>query len=211
MDFRSGLWSRNSASDPWIGILRDGGGIFTSQPFSDAVEARLLNDGSGLLVLERGAAQEVGLAEFRLTRIGLGGDTVFSRVYPYEPVPLPRERVDSAIDAQAERLHRFVGERTGTTLPQWQGWVADAMYAPPYYSPVSEILSGRDGTIWLGLNPPGPEGREWLVLGPAGDPVGRVLMPTGLRVLLADERNVWGVETDELDVQYIVRYAVLLR
>jgi hypothetical protein len=44
---------------------------------------------------------------------------------------------------------------------------------------------------------------------PALEPVGRVFTPLGMNVLTIDGDQVWGVETDELDVSYIVRYHLL--
>jgi hypothetical protein len=160
----------------------------------------------GLLILDREVTTEPTRPEFRLTRIDLAGDTTFSLPYAYDPIPVPGERVDSAVDAMAKGLHGFVGERTGTTLSQWQGWVGEAMYRPAHYPPISQLLAGRDGTIWLGVNPPPASGPEWLVLDENGVPLARVGTPSGFRLLLADRAALWGVEQDELGVDYIVRY-----
>lgn len=173
-------------------------GTFGPQPFGDAVIGQLSHDGTGLFVLERPAVQDAVDAEFRLTRLNLSGDTVFTRTYPYQPAPLPREKVDSAIEARAESFHRFVGERTSTTLAQWERWVADAMYAPSHYPPVGQVLAGRDGTVWLALSPQRSDGREWLVLNAEGDPIAKIVTPEKTRVLMADGHNVWGVEHDSL-------------
>lgn len=191
-----------------LGVLQGVGGTFTQQPFGDGVLSTVARDGHGLLIVERKAATSAGQADFRVTRLDLGGDTVFSRAYPYRPIPIPAERVDSAITTIAGQLQEFVGERMGTTAAQWRGWIGEAAYTPDYHAPVSEFVAGRDGTIWLALHPPDVQGTDWLVLDEDGDPVGRVLVPPGLRVLLADREKVWGVETDELDVPYIVRYGV---
>jgi hypothetical protein len=191
-----------------LGVLRDGGGTFSTQPFGDDALATLTAHGTGLLVLDRTSASEPGRAEFRLTRLDLAGDTVYSRRYPYQPVPLPRERVDSAADAIATTLHGFVGERTNTTLAQWSQWVAEAIYAPTHYTPVAQLVAGRDGTVWLALSPTSQGGPDWLVLSEEGEPVATVDTPDGVRVLLAERDALWGVERDELDVNYIVRYRV---
>ncbi len=191
-----------------LGVLDGVGGTFTQQPFGDGVLGAVTRDGMGLLILERKAAGSPGPADFRVRRLDLAGDTVFSRAYPYRPVPIPAERVDSAINTIADQLQEFVGERMGTTAAQWRGWIGDAAYTPDYHTPVSQLVAGRDGTIWLALHPPGARGTDWLVLDEDGDPVGRVLLPPGLRVLLGDRENVWGVETDGLDVPYLVRYGV---
>jgi hypothetical protein len=190
-----------------LGVMRDdGGGTFTAQPFGDQTMGMFTRDGNGFLVLERRAAAEPGPAEFRLTRLSLAGDTTFSRAYSYEPVPIPRARVDSATEAIASSLHGFVGERTGTTLAQWRGWVGDAIYAPAHHTPIANLLAGNDGTIWLASSPPTADAPEWVVLSAEGAPLASVELPAGVRVLVATRDAVWGVEQDELEVSYIVRY-----
>jgi hypothetical protein len=189
-----------------LGVLRDGGGTFTTQPFGDQTLASLTRDGRGLLVLERRAAAEATPAEFRLTRLSITGDTVFARGYAYEPLPIPRERVDSAVDAIAANLQGFVGERRGTTVAQWRGWVGEAIYAPAHQTPVSQLLPGSDGTIWVGMTPRSADSPEWLVLNAEGAPLAWVTLPNPTRVLLATRDALWGVEQDELDVSYVVRY-----
>lgn len=189
-----------------LGVLRDGGGTFMSQPFSDADLVLVENDRTSLLTLQRRAALSEGQHEFRLTRVDLTGDTVFSRNYPYQPVPVTADTVQKAVDSAAEGLHGFVGERTGTTLGQWRGWIREAIYVPDYYAPVREVVSGRDGTIWLARNPAGGATVEWLILDRNGEPVGRTETPAGFRLLLADSSMVWGVLRDDMDVDYIVRH-----
>jgi hypothetical protein len=189
-----------------LAILRDGGGTFTSQPFGDGSLTQPAVDGSGLFVLDRAVATDAGEADFRVTRLDLGGDTVYSRTYPYPPLPLPSTVVDSAVAASAERLHRFMGERTGTSLSQWRGWTRDAMYVPAFYPPIEETRAGRDGTIWLKRTLPGAEGAHWFVIAEDGEPLATAVLPEGLRLLAADRGQLWGVEQDEYDVDYIVRY-----
>ncbi len=50
---------------------------------------------------------------------------------------------------------------------------------------------------------------EWWVLDEDGESKATVVTPEGLRVYLVTDGAVWGVETDEFDVNYIVRYDLL--
>jgi hypothetical protein len=49
---------------------------------------------------------------------------------------------------------------------------------------------------------------RWEVLDAAGRVVAGLEAPAALRVLAADRHQVWGVETDDVDVAYVVRYRV---
>ncbi len=53
------------------------------------------------------------------------------------------------------------------------------------------------------------DGPEWLVLDPSGEPAATVVTPAALRVLAITRDRVWGVESDELDVDYIVGYRIV--
>jgi hypothetical protein len=189
-----------------------GGGVFTSQPFSDEVLLQGVPDGSGLLIVERPVAGDPGTAAFTLTRVGVRGDTLFSRTYPYAPMPIPRERVDSVIEAQAASFHEFLGEQRGIAMREWRRLVRDALYAPSHYPPVASMVPGRDGSVWLRPGAPDPDadgrGQEWIVLDPEGEPVQRVRVPEGARILLPEVDGFWGVVQDELDVEYITRFRV---
>ena len=50
---------------------------------------------------------------------------------------------------------------------------------------------------------------ESWVLDAQGAPLARALFPADLRVAVIDGDTVWGIEMDELDVQYIVRYRLV--
>ena len=78
-------------------------------------------------------------------------------------------------------------------------------HIPATYSPVDDILLGRDGRIWVSLRPDA-DGNSWLVLGPDGEPSMRVTVPANTRLEVADDRYVWGLEVDELGVESVVRY-----
>jgi hypothetical protein len=194
-----------------LGIPTEGGGgTYTSQPFGDGVISGLTYDRASFLILDRTAASDPeGRPEYGLTKIDLTGDTVFTRGYRYVPIPIPEAKVDSAVNATAQRLYEFLGDRTGRPLAQWQEDVRSALWLPDHYPPVEAIKPGRDGRIWVQLTTPGSGAATWEVLGESGDPVGRVEAPVGFTLLAAGVDRIWGVERDELDVEYIVRYRLV--
>jgi hypothetical protein len=200
--------TRGSLGVPFPG----GGGMFTSQPFNDEVRVEGLPDGSGLLILAPRAATDPASAEFALTRVGLSGDTVFHRAYPYTPVPVPRNRADSIVEATAERFHESMGEQTGIAIGEWRRLVRDALYVPAHYPPVGTMVAGRDGSIWLSLRgeaaDPTDPGRSWVVLDPDGEPLHRIRIPEGTRIVLAERDGFWAIVRDDLDVEYITRFRV---
>lgn len=203
----STIWTQPYRSTDVWALLREGGGTFTSQPFGDGSLAGLSPDGH-LVVVERRVHDGEGPAVFRVTKMEMDGDTAFHRAITYEPEPLPPSRVDSAVAARAEGLYSFMSQRDGgLTQARLERDLREATYVPSHTPAVSGMAVAADGSIWLRRPGSTAEGmEEWWILDPAGQPAGSVHLPPGLRVLHVDGDDVWGAETDELDVDYIVRY-----
>ena len=95
------------------------------------------------------------------------------------------------------------------SLAKLEADLREATYAPDYLPAIKEMVVAEDGSIWLQRFSPTEEGSVWWVLGEDGEPLATAVTPEGLRVLLITADAVWGVETDEYDVNYIVRYEIL--
>ena len=125
----------------------------------------------------------------------------------YDPVPLPAERFDSAVAAMSE-------EWSGFGRPTTEADIREAMYRPAYLPAVRGVMRAADGTIWLRRFDPvqsedGESMNESWVLDAEGVPLALARFPAGVRVAVIDGDTVWGIELDELDVQYIVRYRLV--
>ena len=139
--------------------------------------------------------------------MSFSGDTLFSRAFEYQPAAVVSTQVDSLIDAFAEHVGRssFASAPTAARAAQW---ARASLYTPPYHPPVSELVIGRDGSAWLREPVAGEVTVNWMVLAPNGEPLGVAALPSQFTLLLADRGTAYGMEQDELDVPYIVRYRV---
>ena len=206
------IWKHPREPRDGLALLdEDGfGGRFGRQPFGDGVTYTGVDD--GLVVLDRRAWTGEGESVFTLTRIGLTGDTVFSIPVPYTPVPLARERLDSAVLSITDSWYESMSRREpGLARGRLEARIRDAMYKPDHVPPVDLFTTDASGNLWLRRFDPVESGggemlAEWWVFDPMGAPLGRALLPTGLRVMHITDEHVWGTELDELDVDFIVRY-----
>jgi len=203
------IWAMPYEPRDVFAILADGGGgSFSSQPFGDGYRPLVGED--GMLVLERRAWTGEGDAVLRVTKIGLDGDTVFTAAVPYDPVPLSAARFDSAVAARAERWKDDSGPFSASEAD-----VRDAMYRPSYLPAVRGIRQAGDRTIWLRRWDPvetedGESMTEWWILDAQGAPLARALTPAGVGISVIDDGTVWGIERDELGVQFMVRYRLTM-
>ncbi len=201
------IWTRPVEMHDALAIASGPYTLFLSQPFGD--DHLVLTTGTGILVANRRVRTGEGAAAVRVTRIGLDGDTVFSATAPYEPEPLGAARVDSVVAGLASQLERaFDGE--GVREPE----IRAALFRPDHLPAVKALVEAADGAIWLErfdpvVNEAGAALTEWWVLDAAGAPLGRAWTPAGLDVRLIGDDELWGVESDEMDVQYIVRYRLV--
>lgn len=199
-------WTQPFTDHDVLALLRDGGGTFFQQPFGDQPLFGLGPD-EALLIVDRRVRETSKPKAIWITKVTMAGDTAFQTEVPYSPVALDASRVDSAAAALAEGFHEFASQRQpGLTLGQLEQDIRAATFAPVHLPAVRGLVLAKSGDIWLQEFDATSSGTGWMVFGPTGDSIGRVITPPDLRVLLIEDRHLWGVETDELDVNYIVRY-----
>lgn len=206
------LTDRTGSTDRVVGTLnrdrekvifidRDGdqvvGVAVHTEPFGDFT----LEAGSGstgdLALVDRVVASEGMTPTFRVTKVAPSGDTLFSTVASYTPVPVPSAVVDSIVSARAGDPNREDGLR-------------DALFLPDTYPPASNALIARNGEVWVA--------RErvhradivtWEIFSAEGVRSAEIELPKRFFPLLVTDEEIWGTETDDLDVPYVVAYPVL--
>jgi hypothetical protein len=169
--------------------------IFT-QRWSDHTLWAAAPDGRSIVLVDRPLAPVADTGSYRVTRLGVGGDTLYSTAVRYQPTPLATAERDSLVRRYAS------GERS-------EAEVRSALFLPERHPPATAVVVALDGTTWVARErPENAEDATWDVIGPDGEHLARVTGPPGLRLLAADGLTVWGVETGAFDEPYVVRYEV---
>ena len=178
-----------------LGRTSRGGVRFTVLPESYRSLFAPNADGSGFVVVHREAATTAEPHTFRVIRFDARADTAWVRDIPYNPIPVTSEwrsrHLEERRDLEARLLH--VLERAYRTLE--------------FFPPVRAVRVGADGTTWV-LVRTGVDSSEWEVLDPSGHSVARVKPPPRGRMRWAGTDALWFVEEDELDIPYLVQYAI---
>jgi hypothetical protein len=172
----------------------------------------------GSFVVERSLPTDASGGTFRLSRLDLDDDTIFSRTYGYAPIRYP----GALLDAMAARAARpgipvLTVRRDGSTQAR-ERHAADSangaaairrnMGFPEFQPPIQGVThAGEDGSLWLPRENTGDETIRWLVIDPEGVPRGHLtLARTGFRPVWSSGDTVFFVENDEFDVPWLVRY-----
>lgn len=167
----------------------------------------------GYVVVETPVAEDPAEGVITVTRFGLQGDTVYSRLLRYHPVPYSNDALDSiAIHAARGEPGGMVPYAPGRPPPDnWRGIarvLREAMRFPPFQLPIQYPWVARDGSVWLrrwdGTTPTA----HWILLDPRGRPRGALKLPAEVRVMWSAGDVLWGVEPDEYEVPWLVRYRI---
>jgi hypothetical protein len=186
-----------------LAIAHSAGGVLSMRhPMPEFPVLAFSHDGSRVAIVERKVSGS-DRPEFRITELTLEGDTLHSTGIPYRPVPIPAEVVDSiyaSVTAIATRFLGTEGERA----------VRGLLQLPGHYPLANEVLYADDSSLWIrreGGRSPARPAHHWEIYRD-GARVARVDAPRGLAIHVIRGNALWGVEVDEFDVPYVVRYHV---
>ncbi|HUP19341.1 MAG TPA: hypothetical protein VM778_05235 [Gemmatimonadota bacterium] len=129
---------------------------------------------------------------FHVLAVSAEGDTLFSRSYPFEGVPIPPSVADSIIGERVASARRLD--------PALAAEYQKVVQVPPFFPPFVDILVDRDDVLWLRT-----VDRSYLAFDADGHPLGRLARPRGT-ILAAGGGSVWLLEHDDYDVPSLVRY-----
>ena len=171
----------------------------------------------GRVWIERPVATSSDHGTFRVTRIGLAGDTIYSRMFRYRP----RRQDDASLDALAGNVATNPGiagvanmiipfGRRGrpseSDMARARRAIRAAMKFPPHQVPVQYAWAGIDGSLWLRREDGQPY--RWLLIDPGGAPLGELQWPARLNIRWSSGDTLWTMERDELGLQWLVRYRI---
>ena len=161
--------------------------------------------GSALFVVTRPFATDAGPAEFQVARRRADGTVAFARSYGYDPIRIGGAQLANLLDGIVARF---------TALPMLRGRdaqvreAAEAALPVPRFAPaVWSAVAASDGTLCLERARVGAESR-WLVLDAAGDPIGRVRLPSAVRLSSVHGDRACGIDVTGTDFPRIVCYVV---
>ncbi|MCE2397630.1 MAG: hypothetical protein J4F34_01095 [Gemmatimonadetes bacterium] len=179
-----------------LGRTSRGGVTFTVLPESYRSLFAPSADGSGFVVVHREAATRAEPHTFRVIRFDARADTAWVRDIPYVPIPV----------SSKWRSRHLEKERRDLSAPAMR--VLERAYRKlKFFPPVRVVRAGADGTTWL-LVRTGVDSFEWEVLDLSGNSLARIEPPPHGSMRWAGTDALWFVEEDELDVPYLVQYAI---
>jgi hypothetical protein len=178
---------------------REDGITYSLQPVRDDALFDVSPDGDEIVVVQRDAPTSKGEAFVTVSKIRPDGDTLYSRSFAYEPIPVDQGKILRFL---------FGADRPGLG-PVSRKEYEDKLSLPPFLPPVSEIEVGEDGAVWLRREDDFvSQSFRWDVLDTSGNPIYWVELPRAIRPHWVAEQACWGVELGEYDIPYVVGFGV---
>ncbi len=159
-------------------------------------------DGTSVVLVDRPFAATEGLASFRVSVIGVLGDTIRTAEISYTPIQLDPQVAEGMVETEVGALVPEVAHLASD--------VRETLTPPPaFYPPVTAVGVGHDGRVWLRREfLPDRDTRAWLVLDQGLNPIGATLLPGAVEFRAADDQALWGFVEGDLGVPYLVRYRI---
>lgn len=175
------------------------GGMYRSQPFAEGPIWSFVPGERAIIVVDREIPADGVEPVVEVSKLSFDGDTVFSVSVPYEPQPIEPAEVDS-IMATAVPEDGLLG----VTRAKAMEWARATLHVPPHKPGVTGMMLTDEGAIWLGRHPNDSGRKFWTILDADGAAIGDLELRSTFRPMAVGSDMVWGVETDELDVPYVV-------
>lgn len=169
----------------------------------------------GRLRIDRSLADS--LAAIRIVRFSPRGDSLSSRLLGYRPQGFPA----AVLDAEARDAAHVEGSMSVLTpdgIDRWERLAEDSSAAraeirarmdwPEFQSPVRSTELTTTGELWLLREDEGGATERWTILDANDLPRGELEVPRDLPIRLIRGDTIWTVETDELEIPWVVRYQV---
>lgn len=194
-----------------LGFLRPGPWRIDAQepgapidPFRDHPLYAVSPDGSHVTVVERSLERAIWMNVYTVMRFSLEGDTVIQ----VERAP-PLIRVStSALRTAAVELSEHPVLAEALPWPEIRPSLVESLvYRSPWHPPISDVVVGQDGTIWLRWPDAGDGPVRWDVLDPQGRPLRTLTLDRGVRIRGATADAAWALVTDSEGVR-AVRFEV---
>jgi hypothetical protein len=171
----------------------------------------------GYIVVDAPAPPSGHEATITVTRFGLSENTVYATAVHYRPDPYSADLLDS-IASRAARgeqggmipfvIRDGARPRAPEDWPQIAQALRSAMRFPPFQRPIDHVWVAQDESVWLrrwdGISP----SARWVILDAGGGPRGGLELPANVDPLWHRNGVLWATVPDELDVPWVVRYAI---
>ena len=157
--------------------------------------------GTGIVVATRELPTSAAESTYSVHHIDQVGDTTWSVTRAYTPLPVAEGYFDAWMEVRAPGSTTTDDPRLAEQLAAVRAVTA----LPDFHTPVTEVVAGADGSVWVVRELQPGEPVRWDVFAADGTFLAEATGPAGFRLLYADGDVLWGQALDEFDTPSLVR------
>lgn len=172
-----------------------------------------LDDGELIVYAPAPSGGEEGTVT--VTRMSLKWDTVYSRRLTFQPIPYTSVELDSIAAQSARRgggaflSAAGISQSVPDNVDALAAAYRKAMKFPDFHAGITYGWLDQDGRLWLHTDEGiGRSTDRWVILGAKGRLLEAVELPSGTRVVWSRGDAFWTIQTDDMDVPWLVWYTM---
>ena len=198
---------RLDRSGSTVPIRGDPQGGFMVHPLPDGPLVGFEPAGDLIVVVDRTAHSGDGSPSIEVQAWHARSGLVWNREIPYSASPIP-SRVADSIGSLVHGRFRDMYKNDGLSEREIREIHEKTIVLPRYYPPIHSVVIEAGGRIWLNWAKT-IEGPGITILNRDGSTLAQVIRPTeDLPVTAVAGDFAWGVQHDDLDVPYIIRWKI---
>jgi hypothetical protein len=167
-------------------------------PFAFGTSFAVSPDGASFVTVEQTQAKTATAARFTVTRRTLDGRQVARATIPYQPERIP--------DAVRQRHLASSGFAPGTQGHRVLRGLLDEI---GFFPAATVWFVALDGATWIARGTADSVRTHWLIVGPAGQPIGQLTVPRAVQIRQADATFAWAVQYSREREPEVLRYRIL--
>jgi hypothetical protein len=195
--------------DPrWVLRLPSGQSVIAGSDLQQSAVWSVQGDGGGIAIAHQPQAMRAGSSHFTLETVDLAGESTLLLTVPFESIPLTRSLRQGIVSVFLERFERTIG--AGVSTSALRSAIDESLQLPEILPPVSRLISGRDGTMWVEREfSVAQAGNRWDVFARDGTHVAVLTVPGRVTIGAVSRETAWGIKRDDLDVPSLCRFRVI--
>jgi hypothetical protein len=194
---------RWETSEPFTGYFEVGGRGGYAPVLESPRPWKATPPDGGVVIVDWQVSEDGSEGWMEVVKTDLSGDTLYSQRLNFTPLSVPGHVADSLIEPRLEAATVY-----GVTEAEMQAALRAAITLPEYRAPIRTIHGGSDGTLWLQSNTSSSDANDWIAIDRDGDPIGGLRLPRRMTIADSAYPIVWAIETDELDVPWLVKLTI---
>lgn len=215
------VWNRWQSDDQAINTLAvgsithgmmmvrgEGGVRSVSQPFDERTP--ISYTGAEPYAIAASATRDGDQGTIVVQRIHFDGASDTAVVVDYRPTRITSAMVDSVVHETGRTLSWRPGAPEPPTRPTREiaEQIRSAMYVPDYRPPLSDLVQGVDGIVWIGREASAGGQVGWIIAKEAEGPLARIELPVHQRPMAIVDGYVWLGDPTPPDVGRVVKYRI---